>query len=537
MIDNKDIKNVVMYCRTSCELQRDNNSIPMQKSKIEEYCKFHNLNIVEAYIDECESGTTTDRPDFIRMINDIKNNKHNISSVIIFKINRISRKLVDTANIINLLDNYNVSLISVTDNIDTTGAWGRSLAYFLGTFAEMDRNNIISNCTSGMHERAKKGLWNGGRVFGYKSNAKKELETVPEQVEIVKLIFNLYANERWGYKKIACYLNSCNYKTLNNKNWSIFSIKQIIDNPIYIGYIRWGQYSDWRNKKRNGKNNDYELVKGMHLPIIDDDTWKKAQAIRKVNKDKFPKLYEGDFILTGLLRCPECGASMISHRTKKRNKPNEFYRYYQCSNFFNKGTTVCKSNLINADIAEKYVLDKINELINSEEIIKSLISKLNKKTSFDIAPLNEKLSSLEKNLNEIELNKLDAYKQKSLNIIDFKTLNDYIKFLTDEENKLTLEINSLKSSISQLTSYNNINTKKIIAILQNFNHMFKNATIQQRKSLLHSIIDSISVRKGKTTKERTIDKIKLHFEPVDVQAQKTTKKFATTCDTVHSSLF
>ena len=155
----------------------------------------------------------------------------------------------------------------------------------------------------------------------------------------------------------------------------------------------------------------------------------KTKDLRKVNKNKFPKLYEGDFILTGLLKCPNCGASMISHRTKKRNKVNEFYRYYQCSNFFNKGATVCKSNLINADIAEKYVLDKINELINSEEIIKSLISKLNKKTSFDIAPLNKKLSSLEKNLREIELNKLEAYKQKSLNIIDFKTLNDYIKFL------------------------------------------------------------------------------------------------------------
>lgn len=70
------------------------------------------------------------------------------------------------------------------------------------------------------------------------------------------------------------------------------------------------------------------------------DTWIKSQVIRKINKDKFNKIYEGDFILTGLLRCPICGASMISHRTKKKNKPNKFYLYYQCSNFFNKGVTV-----------------------------------------------------------------------------------------------------------------------------------------------------------------------------------------------------
>lgn len=533
MIDNnKEIKNVIMYCRTSSELQADNFSIAMQKNAIKDYCNKHNYNLIGEYIDECKSGTSTNnRTDFHRMLEDIKNNP-TISAVLIYRISRISRSLADTVNTIQLLDHYNVNLISTEDNLNTGDMFGRTIVYILGTFAELDRNNIVSTCRSGMMQRSKEGLWNGGRVFGYRSNSKKELEIVPEQAKVIQQIFNLYSNENWGYKKIACYLNSCNHKTLKGGDWSIQSIKQILDNPIYAGYIRWGQYVNWRKTNRKGKNDNYQLTKGIHLPIIDDNTWKKTQDLRKVNKNKFPKLYEGDFILTGLLKCPNCGASMISHRTKKRNKVNEFYRYYQCSNFFNKGATVCKSNLINADIAEKYVLDKINELINSEEIIKSLISKLNKKTSFDIAPLNKKLSSLEKNLREIELNKLEAYKQKSLNIIDFKTLNDYIKFLIDEENKLTLEINTIKSSISQLTSYNNIDTQKIITILQNFNDIFKSATIQQRKSLLHSIIDSISIHKGNTIKERTINKIKLHFEPVDVQAQKINKKFATTYGTV-----
>lgn len=67
---------------------------------------------------------------------------------------------------------------------------------------------------------------------------------------------------------------------------------------------------------------------------------------------------------------------------------------------------------------------------------------------------------------------------------------------------------------------------------KNFNKLFKSSTIEQKKSLLHSIIDTISVNKGKTTKERTINKIKLYFEPVDVQAQKKDKKFATTYGTV-----
>ncbi|WP_455796288.1 recombinase family protein [Clostridium butyricum] len=277
--------------------------------------------------------------------------------------------------------------------------------YLIGAFAEMDRENIISNCKMGMKERALNGLWNGGRVIGYKSNSQKQLDIVDNEAEIIKMIFDLYANKNWGYKKIACYLNSHSYKTLKDCSWSIYSIKQIIDNPIYTGFIRWGQYVDWAKNRRKGKNNDYQLIKGEHTPIIDMKTWEKSQAIRQVNKDKFTKIYEGDFILTGLLKCPKCGASMISHRTKKRNKPNEFYRYYQCSNFFNKGTSICNSNLINADVAETYVLDKINELVQSKEVIDSILQKTINKNDIDIAPIKKKIKLLENELIKIDLKK------------------------------------------------------------------------------------------------------------------------------------
>jgi len=81
-----------------------------------------------------------------------------------------------------------------------------------------------------------------------------------------------------------------------------------------------------------------------------------------------------------------------------------------------------------------------------------------------------------------------------------------------------------------------IDTKHIINTLKNFNDIFYHSTVEQKKSLLHSLIETISINNGETTKERTINKIKLYFEPVDVQAQNLTKKFATTYDTVHRKL-
>lgn len=538
MMTNNEIKNVVMYCRTSTELQADNFSIPAQIDKITQYCKFHNYNLTGKYIDECKSGTTIkNRTSFINLINDIKSKKNTISAVIIFDISRIARNLSDLSSIINLFEKYNIALISIHDNINTSDAYSRSMAYIFGTFAELNRYSIVNACRSGMEQRAKKGLWNGGKMFGYVSNKNKELEIVPEQATIVKEIFNLYVNKNWGYKKIACHLNTCNYKTLNNGTWSIYSIKQIIDNPTYAGFIRWGQYLDWAKKGRKGKNKDYELFQGQHQPIIDMETWTKSQAMRKINKDKFNKIYEGDFILTGLLRCPVCGASMISHRTKKKNKPNEFYRYYQCSNFFNKGVTVCTSNLVNADTAEKYVLDRISEIINSQEIINSLISKLNNRTNKDITPLEKQLKELEKSLAKINIKRNEHMENHFNDFISSDDLNANLKYLREKEDKITTQINIIKNEISQLSDFQCIDSEKVINILKNFNSVFINATIEQKKSLLRSIIDSISVNKGKTTKDRIINKIKLHFEPVDVQAQKINKKFATTYDTVLHYLF
>lgn len=533
MNTNNKNKNVVIYCRTSSNLQADNFSIDGQTSVIKDYCRRNNFNIVGTYIDECKSGTTTkDRFEYEKMINYIKNNHNEVHAIIIYKLSRISRNMSDLVNIVSLLESYDVNLISIEDRIDTSSPMGKTMFYLIGAFAEMDRENIVSNCKMGMKERAMKGLWNGGRAFGYKSNSQKQLEIIDTEAEVIKIIFNLFANENWGYKKIACYLNTRGYKTLRGSSWSIFSIKQIIDNPIYIGYIRWGQYIDWAKKRRKGKNENYQLIKGEHCPIIDMETWEKAKSIRDINKSKFTKIYEGDFLLTGLLKCPKCGASMISHRTKKRNKPNEFYRYYQCSNFFNKGTSVCTSNLINADYAENYVINKINKIINSDEVINCILNKVKNNSQKELAPLKKKISTLEN-----DLIKIDKKKQLNLQLqfedkIDFNILNEQLTFLNTKENEIMSQLSMLKLDLDKLCIPDTFNNDTIIDILKNFNAVFYQSTIQQKKALLNSIIETISINDSNNIKERTINKITLYFEPVDIQVQNINKKFATTCDTV-----
>lgn len=530
-------KNAVAYIRVSTNLQIDGFSLEGQLKEIQDYCKRNNINLLKYYKDAGISGTSTeDRTDFQRMLNDISRDM-NIRTVIVWKLSRLSRSMADLANTVTFLEKYNVNLICITQGIDTANPMGKSFVYMSGIFAEMERDNIIETCKMGMKQRAIDGKWNGGKVFGYRSSEDKELVIVEDEAVVIKEIFHLFTDENLGYKKIACTLNSKGLKTMKGTDWSISSIKQIIDNPIYAGYIRWGQYMDWSKKRRQGKKEEYVLSEGTHIPIITKEMWERSRKIRDVRGKQNEKIYDGDYLLSGLIRCPVCGASMISHRTPKKSKPGEYYRYYQCSSFFNKGSKVCSSNLINADKAEEYVLSRIYNVVNSKEVVNAIVSKVEKQSITDIAPLESDLVKLKKKLEKINDKKSENLQLEYENKIDVNALSQRLAFLDKKEAEINDKINSIGKEISSIDSQIKVRPEKVRAILENFTKIFEKADIDKKKMLLKSIIESISVTNGKSSRDKKVDKIKLYFEPEEIQALNSNKKFATTYDTVHHALF
>lgn len=385
----------------------------------------------------------------------------------------------------------------------------------------------------GMKQRASEGKWNGGVVYGYKSNENTELIIVEKEADVIRRIFELFTNESYGFKKIASYLNVKGIKTMRSSTWSINAIKQIIDNPIYAGYIRWGQHQDWSKKRRRGKQDEYVISKGIHIPIISEDIWEKSRKIRDARGQASEKVYEGDFLLTGLVRCPECGASMISHRTKKSKSSNQYYRYYQCSSFFNKGKAVCNSNLIRAGEAEEYVLNRIKELVNSQEIVDAIIKKIESTNNIDTTHIEKELKNLKKELKNIIDRKTETLELEYENKIDINTLNQRLTFLDNKEKEVNNKINSIENELTAIENEVKINPTAIRTILENFIGIFSKSNIEKKKLLLKSLIESISITKGDSSRNRKIDKIKLYFEPQEVEALNFKKKFATTCDTVH----
>ncbi|MED2972318.1 recombinase family protein [Fictibacillus sp. B-59209] len=126
----------------------------------------------------------------------------------------------------------------------------------------------------GMITRTKAGLWNGGSILGYKSENKK-LIIIPEEAHIVKIIFQKCVNNGWGIKKITNFLNKMGYLSKKRKPFSIGAVSTILKNPIYKGYLRYNQVTNWERDRRKGTNPNPIIVQGIHKSIINVDTWKR----------------------------------------------------------------------------------------------------------------------------------------------------------------------------------------------------------------------------------------------------------------------
>ncbi|WP_245954734.1 recombinase family protein [Paenibacillus flagellatus] len=500
---------VAIYVRVSTEEQaQEGFSIDGQISALHDFCKHHGYEVVKCYKDEGVSAKSiSKRYQLQQMLEDSKSQQFDL--VLVWKLNRLARNQLDLLKIIQILEENNVKFNSISEGFDLTNPMGKFGMQLMGAVAELERNQIVENVKMGMTQRANEGLWNGGSMLGYTS-INKELVIVESEAELVRYIFALYI-EGYGFKAIANRLNHEGYKTKKGVAFSINSIRQIITNPSYAGFIRFNKQTDWETKRRKGTNSNPLLVKGKHQPIIDSETWNKALAIFQSKSHKPPKTFTGHFPLTTLLRCPQCGQGMIGHRSKRSKNQKEYIRYYQCGNFRQKGSAVCSSNLVKADEAEEYVYKKIEEIASNKALLAILVQRVNNKVSTLKEPLERQLQHVRGRIKEVNNTAqgllFNLEKDNFNNVFIMGRLNQ----LQDELKKLQAHEAEVESELQRPT-VREIPFPQIHRILSNFSRLLKKAEPEKQKELLHSIINKITVHPGNNPTERSIKEIELFFD-------------------------
>ncbi|MFT9096948.1 recombinase family protein [Liquorilactobacillus sp.] len=379
----KKVKRAVGYVRVSTAEQADEGfSIAAQGELIRQECSRYGseLQFVRLYADEGISGKSIKRrPQMQQLLADVQAGE--IDAVICWNISRIARNVANLLEIVDIFESNDVSFISINEKMDTQTPAGRLMLQIMASMGEYERNNIAENVYMGSRRRAVEGWNNSGLVLGYDNVTDKDgnhtLQINSDEASIIKHIFDLAALGK-GLRAIANELNKMGVCTKRGNSFSTAAVKVILTNPLYVGKVRYGQYRHWEKKRRHGKQSDYVLVDGHHTAIIDPQQWARVVSLMK-QRHKLPAwTRQGSNVLTGLLRCPECGGPMAASNTTNSlaDGKRKRIRYYSCANFRNKGTTVCHANSIRAEVAEQLVQEKLLRTLSLPKIGQQVIKQM-----------------------------------------------------------------------------------------------------------------------------------------------------------------
>jgi site-specific DNA recombinase len=382
---------VCLYQRISTDEDHQPTSLKTQRERLERYCEaMEDWRIVAAHEDQA-SGTSIDRPGLQAAL-DLAREKR-IDLLLVYRVDRLSRKVRQLAALCEELDQLDVVLKSATEPFDTGSPAGRMMLQMLGVFAEFEHATIVDRVTAGLERRVREGKWMSGRTpYGYTRDNETKL-LVPDEVKapVVRRIFQLYAEGKLGTTAIARTLDAEAAPSPRKSGWSPNALQLILANPAYRGLVRW-----------NGDTHS-----GLHEPLVDDDTFEKAQEIlrRRGEDASLRRGNPSDFLLSGLVRCHHCGRAYVGTSAHGRNGR---YTYYACSTRYKYGPSKCNGDRLPKDRLEAAVLTQLAELYRDGRVIYEALADLATTAESERPEVEEQLASTRAEIARVE-SKLERY--------------------------------------------------------------------------------------------------------------------------------
>lgn len=364
------MKKVAIYVRVSTTYQADKDSLPLQRSDLINYSKFVlGIDDYEIFEDAGYSGKNTSRPDYQQMINRIKTGE--FSHLLVWKIDRISRNLIDFCDMYEELKKYNCTFVSKNEQFDTSSAMGEAMLKIILVFAELERKLTGERVTAVMIDRATKGLWNGAPLpLGYAWDKVSKFPVIDEmEKKTVELIFSMYKQSE-STSVVRNMLNENKLKTKRNGTWTTKTVSDIIRNPFYKGTYRYNYRESARGKKK--KENEWIIVEDNHPAIITKDLWQECNAIMDLNAERNNAKFRSNVkthIFSSLIQCGECGNNMYA----KQDKPHlDGYTpsLYACKGRYNK--LGCSQKTVSDTIVAEFILNFISNMMKISKIRKTL---------------------------------------------------------------------------------------------------------------------------------------------------------------------
>lgn len=429
----------VAYARFSSDNQREE-SIDAQVRAIKYYASKFNYDIIHIYADKAISGRSSERPEFLKMIQESE--RGIFRAVIVHKLDRFSRNSYDTLYYEKILKLNGVELVSVNEHLDDTpeGALMKMVIYGMNEFYS---KNLARETMKGLKENAYACKSTGGiPPLGYDVNPDKTFSINETEARAVRLIFDLYAHGG-TYNEIINELNKGGYKTKLGRKFGTNSIHDLLMNEKYVGnYV----FNKTVSKNASGKMNRHKYkddeqiirVKGGIPAIVTEDIWKEVQKRMKQNVHIAGSHHaKRMYILSGKLFCGLCKGSMVGecHTIKGQE-----YGYYRCN--FSKRTKECKMEMVPQEIIEKAVIDKLNKKIFNPEVIDSICQRIFE--SYQNNDIEKHIKQMKSEIAELD-RKIANGNRAILDGLSAPEFKEVVDNLYAERKKLVLEVYGLES--------------------------------------------------------------------------------------------
>jgi DNA invertase Pin-like site-specific DNA recombinase len=302
--------NCLLYARVSTDKQAQKDlSIPAQIEAMREYAKRNGWKVAGHFVDEGESARTANRPELKKLIEQCKENK-NVNAVVVHKIDRLARNLIDYATIKAILKQKGIRLISVSEPFDDNPI-GHLLENIIASISEWYSANLGEEIKKSHSAKLKVGEWPQRPPIGYKS-VKGEKDRIKhiidsEKASLIRQVFELFSTGTYSLRVLAEEMFERGLKTRYGKMYSPESIKVLLTNRFYIGRLIW-------LKKE---------YKGVHEPIITPELFYRVQEIIKRRSVETGEKGKLEFLLRGVTYCQSCGRKLTGEIHPRGS-------YYRC---------------------------------------------------------------------------------------------------------------------------------------------------------------------------------------------------------------
>ncbi|MBM3949537.1 MAG: recombinase family protein [SAR202 cluster bacterium] len=483
------MKTTALYARVSSEKQDVDLSISAQLKALREYVHKHGYQIVREFVDEAESGRTADRPVFQEMIALARRKPAPFDTILVWKLARFARNREDSIIYKSLLRKHGVQVVSINEPVDNSPT-GKMLEGIIEVIDEFYSANLAQEVTRGMREAASRGYWvSAGTPYGYRrvkirdgdvERAKLELE--PEAAAVVKHIFAL-ASSGMGVVEITKRLNAEGIASPRGRRWGKGAVHNVLVNPVYAGTLVWGKSGHYHRSAGLTP----VTVESAFPAVVDRDTYETVQVQLRSRGPKVmaPRTVSSRYLLSGLLRCGECGSAMSGQPGKSGR-----YLYYVCATKTRVGRGICRSRPVPANTMEDFVLEKVRDVLLEDDHVEEMVRLVNEEMTALRSDLQGKTRAIQAQITEVT-HRLDRlYDVLETGRVSLDDLAPRIKSLSGRRGELEQTMSQLERQNAPESNYM-FDRKAVTDYLRELKAVLRHGTASEQKAVLRCFVRSV----------------------------------------------